>query len=80
MCLSVQVFRDAFAKLSVFLLADQAACMCVPVQVFEWLMCSDEELDSHRFMDTIQAAIDEGTAALITSVPLLLYAVHSLPA
>ncbi|KAF5838877.1 hypothetical protein DUNSADRAFT_2046 [Dunaliella salina] len=29
-------------------------------QVFEWLMCSDPSLDSHRFMDAIQAAIDAG--------------------
>jgi len=29
-------------------------------KVFEWLMCSDPDLDSHRFMDAIQAAIDAG--------------------
>jgi DnaJ family protein C protein 9 len=29
-------------------------------RVFEWLMCSDPERDSHRFMDAIEAAIAKG--------------------
>ena len=29
-------------------------------KVFEWLVCSDPALDSHRFMDTIDAAISRG--------------------
>eukprot|EP00983_Pelagomonas_calceolata_P113080 1159950-Pelagomonas_calceolata.AAC.8 len=33
---------------------------CAVQCVFEWLMCSDPDLDSHRFMDAIQAAIDAG--------------------
>jgi len=33
------------------------------LQVFEWLMCSDPEQDSHRFMDAIQAALDAGKCA-----------------
>lgn len=33
---------------------------CWPLlQVFEWLICSDASLDSHRFMDTIEEAIAE---------------------
>ena len=28
--------------------------------VFEWLMCSEPEVDSHRFMDMLQAAIAAG--------------------
>ncbi|KAK9798569.1 hypothetical protein WJX73_010286 [Symbiochloris irregularis] len=31
-------------------------------QVFEWLMCSDAALDSHRFRDAIDAAIEAGEA------------------
>lgn len=29
----------------------------LPQQVFEWVMCSDEAADSHRFMDVLDAAI-----------------------
>jgi hypothetical protein len=32
------------------------------VQVFEWLMCSEPKLDSHRFMDILEEAIKEGSA------------------
>ena len=28
------------------------------VQVFEWVMCSEEKTDAHRFRDIILAAID----------------------
>lgn len=28
--------------------------------VFEFMMCSDDALDSHRFMDAIDAAIKQG--------------------
>ena len=28
------------------------------MQVFEWLMCSDAALDSHRFKDSIDSAIE----------------------
>ena len=28
------------------------------MQVFQWQMCSDAKLDSHRFMDCIQDAIN----------------------
>jgi DnaJ family protein C protein 9 len=31
-------------------------------QVFQWVMCSEERLDAHRFRDTILAAIAEGRA------------------
>jgi DnaJ family protein C protein 9 len=30
------------------------------VQVFEWVMCSDNKVDSHRFMDAIHSGIDRG--------------------
>ncbi|CAL8471723.1 g11265 [Coccomyxa elongata] len=29
-------------------------------QVFDWVMCSEEKIDAHRFMDIILAAIKEG--------------------
>jgi DnaJ family protein C protein 9 len=29
-------------------------------KVFEYVMCSDKDLDSHRFMDIVQAAAQEG--------------------
>ncbi len=31
------------------------------MQVFEWQMCSRSDVDSHRFMDAIQEAIEAGT-------------------
>ena len=31
-------------------------------KVFDWVMCSDPQLDSHRFMDIIVAAIEQGAA------------------
>lgn len=39
---------------------------CVPMwrRVFCWLCCSRLDLDSHRFMDTLKAAIDAGPSSL----------------
>ena len=31
------------------------------LQVFEWQMCSEKSLDSHRFKDAIEQAISDGT-------------------
>ncbi len=31
------------------------------LQVFEWQMCSEKSLDSHRFKDAIEQAISGGT-------------------
>jgi hypothetical protein len=28
--------------------------------VFEWMLCSRPDVDSHRFADTIESAIEEG--------------------
>ena len=41
--------REAYAKFS----GDMA-------KVFMWVMCSDDKLDSHRFADLVDAAIDSG--------------------
>lgn len=29
-------------------------------RVFEWVICSEPALDSHRFMDAVEAAIKDG--------------------
>lgn len=35
--------------------------------VFDWLCCSRPEVDSHRFMVAVQAAIDAGASACLRS-------------
>ena len=35
-------------------------CATRAAQVFEFMMCSDDAVDAHRFMDMLDAAVKDG--------------------
>jgi hypothetical protein len=48
--------------------------MALLEQVLEWQICSEPKRDSHRFMDTIEAAIAEVPVAHAEAAPRNMYA------
>ena len=40
---------------------------CITAQVFEWVMCSEEKRDAHRFRDIILSAVKDNKVKLFMS-------------